>query len=271
MDLAANLIKDAMAPSTQHHEEAVQPAQERSHVSPETLVEENIPGAFPEAIDEAPAQTFGKNNEGSGDARKWTTEVVQPRHLGNEGKALGAGAGEEVPAVPSRARESELAAAEGESSRENLGQFSGTGSVGTPDTTDKYYTQESSSSARGREDPVLAAAERQASGTSTAPFHSGSGGGVHNGVFGAGSDDPRGAGSVSPHERQSRYPRSDVRSSIPSVRESGLGQGGIHNGVVGHGSHEEEEDAQRRRASGGEFGTGAGAGAEAGAVEEGVL
>lgn len=245
MDLATNLIKDAMMPSTQHHE---------AHVSPETL-EENIPGAFPD-VDEDPAQNFGKDEAGP----KWTTEVVRPRHLGNEGKALGAGNGAEAEALPVPARE-DKAVDEVDSSRENPGRHSGPGPAGAQDPMDRPGAPPSPAgedrsearAGRGPEAPSIAGAAPRRVDTAArgredvAPSASG---GIRNGVRGAGSGDPRGEGSGSPHERQSRYRRGDVRSSIPSVRESGLGQGGIHNGVVGHGSR--EGDDRRRREAGGD-------------------
>ncbi|PSR97366.1 hypothetical protein BD289DRAFT_426191 [Coniella lustricola] len=65
-------------------------------------------------------------------------------------------------------------------------------------------------------------------------------GGIHNGVFGAGSDDVKGERIEGQHERTSHYRKGDVSSSLSGVSESGLGQGGVHNGVVGLGSREEE-------------------------------
>lgn len=257
MDLATSLIKDAMAPSTRQNEAG---QEQHSHVSPETLVEENIPGAFPDVA--TPALESEKKNE-------WTTEEVRPRHLGNEGKAPGTGVGagaEELPSplakgLTSNARDPAAGEADRLSSRENLGQFSGAGYAGAQEEHHPHHRaiDEVHGGARAPlagEDPVLEAAGERQTPAVDSPLGSG---GVRNGVLGAGSDDPRGESSQSPHERQSRYARSDVRSSIPSVRESGLGQGGVHNGVVGHGSHEEEDDHRRRRESGGEAG-GAGAG-----------
>lgn len=90
-------------------------------------------------------------------------------------------------------------------------------------------------------DPSLAEAQHQlqtnALQSRTATEASG---GIHNGVLGAGSDDPKGERGESPHERTSDYRRGHVRNKISGVSESGLGQGGIHNGVVGNGSQAEE-------------------------------
>lgn len=235
MDLATNLIKEVIAPSSSATNDTAQShaeTQERARVSPEELVEENVPGAFPGADEEiataqgslAPDESAPSRHANTG--AEWTTEEVRPRHLGNEGKPPTAGVGAEgLPVVEKENRNAD--AAVDEARREDLGQ----GLESRPEQVQDFSTKE-------RADvPSL---NRGISGV-------GPSGGIHNGVMGAGSNDPLGEGSESPHERQSRYKRSEVRSSISSVKESGLGQGGIHNGVVGSGSHEEDE--RRRSAS----------------------
>lgn len=324
MDIA-NRIKDAIVPTAQQQQE---PVQDTSQVSPE-VVQDSIPGAFPDE-EELAANPAGKSGGGipaapaAQEEKKWTTEEIQPRHLGNEGKAIGVGGIEDAGTFPATENAGRLAQEERRS--EDLGPLSGSGSSGSRDpvagsahqqarggpleanagaplssvgrelgtqpqshdledpslaaahqqqqqepqgmnatrseipvaqTSELgQHTTNTATTTRPTEDPTLAAANRQqqqqqpedtasyATGQTSAAAVTtpgvGPSGGIHNGILGAGSDDPNGEGGEAPHERQSHYRRSDVHSAIPSVRESGLGQGGIHNGVVGHGSKEEE-------------------------------
>lgn len=301
MDIA-NRIKDALVPTAQQQQE---PVHDTSHVSTE-VVQDNIPGAFPDE-EQVAADPTGKPGGGipvAQEQSKWTTEEVQPRHLGNEGKAIGVGGVDAAEAFPATANAGRLA--QEERRNEGLGQAqdpvadaarrqTGGGPLeANPGASLSSVGRElggAQSSSRGVEDPSLAAAQhqQQAQGANTAtraevpvaptselgqhgtgrPVEDptvaavnqqqqqqpssaavttpgvGPSGGIHNGILGAGSDDPNGEGGAAAHERQSQYRRSDVHSAIPSVRESGLGQGGIHNGVVGHGSKEEEEELRQ--------------------------
>lgn len=319
MDIASR-IKDAIVPTAQQQQE---PVQDTSQVSPE-VVQDSIPGAFPDE-EELAANPAGKSGGGipaaqaAPEEKKWTTEETQPRHLGNEGKAIGVGGVDDAGTFPATENAGRLA--QEEMSNEGLGQLSGSGSSGSRDpvadaahqqarggplepnagaplssagrelgtqssshdlvdpslAAAHYHQQEAqgtnvtrseipvaptselgqhttnTAAIRPTEGATLAAANRQQQQPDAASYTTGQtsaaavttpgvgpSGGIHNGILGAGSDDPNGEGGEAPHERQSHYRRSDVHSAIPSVWESGLGQGGIHNGVVGHGSKEEE-------------------------------
>lgn len=175
---------------------------------------------------------------------EWTTQEVKPHHLGNEGKLSGAGAQANIPSttatqethVPEAGSDPSLDAAHR--------QAQGTqGTFGIPVPPRQHDAPRGA----GFEDPSLGAAAGQLQANALGAAYSS--GGIHNGVLGAGSDDPQGLGAEGIHERHSHHKKGDSRSSLPKVSESGLGQGGIHNGVVGHGSM--DENNKRRSTDGG--------------------
>ncbi|KAF3765562.1 hypothetical protein M406DRAFT_355971 [Cryphonectria parasitica EP155] len=218
-------------------------------------------------------------NVGTGSSADGMTSIeeVKPHHLGNEGKVLGATGSSEVgtgsgssgalaPArdtrsqdpseeygnsAPAAAVEPTSSAHEGGSSAAGLGdsalesarpqaqQEDNTGfAAGTGGGTHERVLEAASDLNRGAPQPPRdAEPEAAAALAETAARFSG---GIHNGVSGAGSDDPLGERSGSPHERSTQYRKGDVQNVISGVSQSGLGQGGIHNGVVGLGSQEEE-------------------------------
>lgn len=206
------------------------------------LQTQTSPGDF------APTPEVGTGN--SADAMT-SVEEVKPHHLGNEGTA------------PVETQDPTAAAAQPQGVPSSTSE--GTTSSGAEDPS----TAAARPQTQGSTDQVFDAARQQTEGRNATGARLGESGGsthksvlgvasavsgttsadpnggIHNGVFGAGSKDPEGEHFVSPHERTSQYRKGEIHSTISGVSESGLGRGGVHNGVIGHGSPEEEEDARR--------------------------
>lgn len=172
---------------------------------------------------------------------EWTTEEVKPRHLGNEGKIPGAGAQEDLSTTTGRDLETHVPETGSDPSLDAARrQAQGTqGKFGIP-----VEPRQDDSQGRVPGDPSVGAAADQLKANAVSAAYAS--GGIHNGVLGAGSDDPLGEGAEGIHERHSHHQKGESHSTLPRVSESGLGQGGVHNGVVGHGSTDDEE---RRRST----------------------